>query len=421
MKSVFHNFLHLILIQVFGILTPIILTPFIIQKIGIEEYGVIATGQSLSVFFILLTDFGFNITTVRKLAQSQKDISRQTEIVQSVFSLKLILLTIATLLFLLLIHFIPHFKTHEGVYLTSLFLIAGQTFLPIWYYQGTDQLKKTSFPIFFTKLLTIIAMFVCIRSKIDSHWVNTIFGLGTLIGGIILYIPIFQKHRIKLRFKNIHALWNECKENLPVFFSNFCTVVYANSTLLIMGFMLDPKQLGLYSLADKLLQWIKSALVLIHNAVYPSLCKLVVEQPQQTIQFLTKTYRIVWPLVLSGALFFWWKTDWILSFFIDIQNQYPAYYQFLGFIIFMVSLNMPFFQTLLAWKKERPILGVVLLSSIISLTLNLLIVPIYGITGSLVILFCIETCITFSYFVLFKQFIKRLAPIETSTHPYEKV
>ena len=411
MKSVFHNFLHLILIQVFGILTPIILTPFIIQKIGIEEYGIIATGQSISVFFILLTDFGFNITTVRKLAQSQNDSSKQTEIVQSVFTLKLILLSLATTLYLLFIHFIPHFKKHEGVYLTSLFLIAGQTFLPIWYYQGTDQLKKTSLPIFFTKLLTIIAMFFCIRSKIDSRWVNTIFGLGTLIGGIFLYIPIFQKHKIKLRFMNMNALWVECKENLPVFSSNFCTVVYANSTLLVMGFILDPKQLGLYSLADKLLQWIKSGLVLIHNAVYPTLCKLVVEHPYQINQFLKKTYRLVWPLVLSGAIFFAWKTDWILSFFMDLENQYPVYFQFLGFIIFMVSLNMPFFQTLLAWKKEKPILVVVLLSSITSLALNILIVPSHGITGSLIILFCIETCITVTYFILFKYFIRRMVPM----------
>jgi O-antigen/teichoic acid export membrane protein len=187
-----------------------------------------------------------------------------------------------------------------------------------------------------------------------------------------------------------------------MFLTNVCTVVYANSTLLLMSFMLDPKLLGLYGLADKILQWTKSGLVLIHNAVYPTLCRLVIEEPKQVIQFLKKTYRLVWLLTLAGAIVFYLNADSILAFFIDDLTNIPAYFKFLGFIIFTVSLNMPFFQSLLAWKIERPVLWIVFVSSIISITMNLFLVKRFGIPASLWILFAIEACIALSYFILFR-------------------
>jgi O-antigen/teichoic acid export membrane protein len=180
--------------------------------------------------------------------------------------------------------------------------------------------------------------------------------------------------------------------------------MYANSTLLLMSFMLDPKLLGLYGLADKILQWTKSGLVLIHNAVYPTLCRLMVEQPKQVMQFLKKTYRLVWLLTLSGAFIFFTNAEWLLSFLVNDEVAVPDYFKFLGFIIFMVSLNMPFFQSLLAWKIERPILWVVFTSSIISISMNLLLVRRFGIPASLWILFGIETAIALTYFILFQQF-----------------
>lgn len=414
-KKVIHNFFQLVLIQAFGILTPILLTPIILQRVGLEQYGIIATAQSLSVFFILITDFGFNVTAVRKLAQAQQDPETQTVIVQSVITLKLFLLGIACITYCMLINLVPHFSQHSQVYLGSLMLIMGQCLLPIWYFQGTDQLKKTSAPIFFSKLLTIVSMWFWIQNPVDSWLVNLIFGAGTLTSGIILHIPIFKKHSIRFRSFNLNTLWQESRDNIPMFLTNVCTVMYANSTLLLMSFMLDPKLLGLYGLADKILQWIKSGLVLIHNAVYPTLCRLVVEQPKQVMPFLNKTYRLVWLLTFTGAVFFFINAEWLLSVFFHDEMSIPNYFKFLGFIIFMVSLNMPFFQSLLAWKIERPIFWVVFTSSIISISLNLLLVKKFGIPASLWILFGIETGIAFTYFILFRLLKPRLNNHNEST------
>jgi PST family polysaccharide transporter len=92
MKKFFKSFFSLGLIQVFGLLTPLILTPFIIHKVGLSVFGIIATAQSIVVFFNLITEFGFNTTTVRNLSQQKNNHIASEKIVTTVFYLKLILI-----------------------------------------------------------------------------------------------------------------------------------------------------------------------------------------------------------------------------------------------------------------------------------------------------------------------------------------
>ena len=72
-----------------------------------------------------------------------------------------------------------------------------------------------------------------------------------------------------------------------------------------------------------------------------------------------------------------------------------------GFLIFIVSLNMPFNQSLLALKKDWLVLRVVFFSSIISLLMNFLIVPKFGINGSILTMFVTETIVTCSFIYCF--------------------
>jgi O-antigen/teichoic acid export membrane protein len=62
---------------------------------------------------------------------------------------------------------------------------------------------------------------------------------------------------------------------------------------------------------------------------------------------------------------------------------------------------MPFNQSLLALKKDWMVLRIVFLSSVISLLLNFLIVPKYGVNGSIVTMFVTETIVTFSFLYCF--------------------
>lgn len=401
MKKFFKSFFSLGLIQVFGLLTPLILTPYIILKVGLSVFGIIATAQSIIVFFNLITEFGFNTTTVRNLSQQKDNHAESEKIVTTVFYLKLILLFIAFGVYFALIYWVPNFKNHFGIFLFSFSMVIGQTLLPIWYYQGTEKISKTTIPILIFKLLSIALIFICIKKPEDALYVNLIYGFCNLCAGVYLYIYIFKNYNFSLKYVHFSNIVNELKENMAMFLSNVSIVAYANSTIIILSFFISPVALGIYGVIDKILQLMKSVLVLVHNSVYPMICNIVKFEKETLIGFLKKIYFILWILVFSGAVFLYFFPNLILGYFIDNPSEGSNYLKYLGFLIFIVSLNMPFNQSLLALKKDWLVLRVVFFSSIISLLLNFLIVPKFGINGSILTMFVTETIVTCSFIYCF--------------------
>ena len=401
MKKFFKSFFSLGLIQVFGLLTPLILTPYIILKVGLSVFGIIATAQSIVVFFNLITEFGFNTTTVRNLSQQKNNHAESEKIVTTVFYLKLLLLFIAFGLYFALIYWVPNFKNHFGIFLFSFSMVIGQTLLPIWFYQGTEKISKTTLPILIFKLLSVALIFICIKNTEDALYVNLIYGFCNLCSGVYLYIYIFKNYNFSLKHVHFSNIVNELKENMAMFLSNLSIVAYANSTIIILSFFISPVALGVYGVIDKILQLMKSVLVLVHNSVYPMICNIMKFEKETLIGFLKKIYFSLWVLVLSGAIFLYFFPNLILGYFIDNPSEGSNYLKYLGFLIFIVSLNMPFNQSLLALKKDWLVLRVVFFSSVISLLLNFLIVPKYGVNGSILTMFITETIVTCSFIYCF--------------------
>jgi PST family polysaccharide transporter len=133
MRLVFKNLFSLGLVQGITLLAPLILTPYVISSVGIDKFGIITTAQTVATLITLLTDFGFNITAVRQIAQAEGNHAEIQRIVNVVFFLKLLLLIAAFILFIAVVLLAPQFRANFFIYLCSVMLVIGQTFLPVWY------------------------------------------------------------------------------------------------------------------------------------------------------------------------------------------------------------------------------------------------------------------------------------------------
>ena len=55
--------------QAVNYIAPLVLVPYLTRILGVEKYGVLGLAITVSQYLILLTDFGFNFTASRKIAQ----------------------------------------------------------------------------------------------------------------------------------------------------------------------------------------------------------------------------------------------------------------------------------------------------------------------------------------------------------------
>lgn len=420
MKSIFKNLISLFLIQGLGLLIPLILTPYIIQVLGVSLYGVVATAQSAAIIFALLTEFGFNITAVRRISQHKQDPAHVNQVVNDVFFLKLFLLSGTLLLFAAVIWLVPHFRVHAQLFLLSYAMVAGQALIPYWYFQGTEDLNKTVIPVSAGKLLSIALIFWLVKQPKDALLVNLIFGLTSVFSGIWLHILIYRKHRLSLKQVNRKTLWNELLGGLPIFLANIGVVAFANSTILILSFFVQPYLLGIYSIADRIIQLFRSLLILFHQVTYPRLCALIQEGNRKTMHFLKQTYGGIWLLVFTGCLILLTGAPYIILYFIKDPGALPTGIRILrqmSFICLIVSLNMPFYQLLLAYRNDWLTARVHIPAALVSLLLNLILVPFIGIAGSVITVYLIEASVTtlFVYFAIpyIRQLLKRIQGISS--------
>ena len=408
MKIVLQNLVSIGLVQGISLLIPLILAPFLINTIGVELFGIISTAQAIAVVCSIITEFGFNITAVRGIASARGNYNTIHQTVNDVFFLKIILLGVTSIIFLILILVVPAYRLYFFIYAGSFFLVIGQAFSPFWFFQGTESIKQTIPATIVFKFIALAMIMLLVKDKADAAYVNLIIGLTNLCSGLLLYRQIYRQFKISFKNVTFNSLKKEYQHSLVIFLSNVGVVIYSNSNFLILSFFLSPAALGIYSVVDKIIQVLRTLLIFIHQVTYPRLCNLLQEGDVHARHFLKRIYAVVFTgmFFISTLLFFF--PDFIAGYFIKDKitlAEAAILLKYVSFLPFIISINMPFFQSLLAYKKDWLTVKLFFICALCSIMLNFSITPFLKATGGIITMYVCESLVTVSIIILYYKLV----------------
>src|SRR5205085_9780796 len=104
-----YNFFSLGIVQAITSLLQLIVIPYVISKIGVDGFGVVAVAQVVMFYLSAVTEYGFNQTATREISIQRNDRLFVSKLFFKVIFSKLILCAISFLLLLLLFLFVPMF------------------------------------------------------------------------------------------------------------------------------------------------------------------------------------------------------------------------------------------------------------------------------------------------------------------------
>lgn len=268
-KLVAKNAAYLLTVQLCNYLLPFVVVPFLSRALGLEGYGKFALFVGIGSFLLVLIRFGFEFSATREISLHCDDRNQVGKIVAAVLLIKLGLFSIAALLYMSGLFWLADEK-----YLTlgvgGLLLLAGQTLLPLWYFQGMQRMQFVTIYTLASKVMYVALILLVVRAPEDFGLAVFLYGLAFFLAGlvslaqVVLEVPLsWNKATLKQSFFDA----------LPFFKSRFLVTAYTTAIVPILGVLGGPAQVAIYSVSEKLYMAAQSAFYPLANALYPYVAK----------------------------------------------------------------------------------------------------------------------------------------------------
>ena len=328
--------------------------PLLIQGIGVDQFGLVNLALAVIVLLNIMIGFGYNLSAPREIAVNQHNKVALSHLVSNIFSGKILLASLSTLIILLGVFGLDLFKEYQLILVYSILLLFSEATLPLWFFQGMEKMKLISIANVFSKLLYLMGIVLFIHSPEHSHWVNFIMGFFGLAVNLFLLFYIHTFLEIKFYRPQFSAIWLSLRENILFFFSNLTGYISVNGGLIILSFFARAETLGMYSLAERVVMVLRLFPALIIQAIFPNASKLFKSDITSFNSFLWKVYLrvLLFGAMIAASVYF------AAPFIIRVLSRSDLtesvmYLKLLSPVLFLSCLNIPNITLMLVADLKR--------------------------------------------------------------------
>jgi len=400
-KRLFENFVSLSVLQGLNYLLPLVTFPYLVRVLGAEKFGLLAFATATIDYFRILTDYGFNLSATRGISIHREDKAKLNEIFSAVMIIKFGLLTISFLLLAAIVFSFEKFRVDWQIYILTFGMVVGQTFFPVWFFQGMERMKYITFLNILAKALFTIAIFIFVKEQTDFWKVPLLNSLGFILAGIISLYLIIKNFNTNVTFPSKHIILEQMKEGWHIFVSTVAISLYTISTPFILGLFTNNTIVGYYSAADKIIQAIKGLLGPFSQTIYPFINKKVVVSKEAGLKIIRKITICVafFTFLLSISVFTFAQQ---VTFLVLGQSYIKSIIilKILAITPFLIGLSNVFgIQTMISFGRNRAFRNILICASVINIILSLLLVPAFSYLGSAIAVVIVEFFVTTSMFI----------------------
>lgn len=207
----FENIFSLVTIRGIEYILSFITFPYLVRVLGPEMFGSIAFTQGIIQYFILFTDYGFNLTGPREIAKHDSKEVRG-KIFAAILGAKVFLLGIATLVFLVMCYFFAVCSDYDvklfGVIYVS---VIGSVFFPIWFFQGIQQMRYITIVNTIARFISVISIFCLVKTSTDYIWAAFLQAVPGVIAAVISLYILYSYYPETLQLSSHNEIKNILK------------------------------------------------------------------------------------------------------------------------------------------------------------------------------------------------------------------
>ena len=270
-----------------------------------------------------------------------------------------------------------------------------------WFYQGIEDFKYVAIRGMVVKTISVILLFLLVKSKEDILWYGAYSVLGVLGGNIFNFVRLRKYlHKDMIEFRALHP-FSHLKPAIHIFAFNAIVSIYLQLNNVLLGFMKDAEAVGYFTAATKILVITMSLSSSLGAVIMPRTSNLIAENKIQ------KSYDFILALAMPltvGLIF----TSPSVILLLSGESFAPAILtsQIVALNILMVGISgVMGLQVLYPMGRINIVILCTFIGAVVNVVLNVLLIPVYGHNGTALAYMLAEVAVTVSMFIIGRRYI----------------
>lgn len=408
MRKLLANYLYTFGYQVFLMILPVFTLPYISRVLLPKGVGVNSWTYSISYYFVLLGVLGLTTYGQREVALWKHSRRRFRSTFWEIEIASIITTLISLIAYAVTIVILDRYQKYLLIYGISIF---ASLFDISWLFSGLEKFAILSFRNFIIKSLSVVTMFLFVKSHKDLGIYILIQVLTILISNISLWPPALRivGH---VQVRSLYFVFQRIKHSFSYFIPQISVSLYVTLNKVLLGFLAGTIQTGYFDSSDKIARLLFSAFMAISTVMMPRISSM----------FSQKQYAEIRSM-LSNVLFFSTLLILPISFLLAANSELivsvilgPKYMQMVNvlrisslILIPMSVANILGNQVLIPFNKIRTYTVSVMGGAIVNLVIDAPLILFNGANGAAMASFISEfTVMAFQIY-----FCKDVIPLHT--------
>lgn len=404
--QVVKNFLYNVSYQVLVIILPLITVPYVSNILGAEGIGNYAFTYSNMQYFVIFGMVGITLYGNRQIAYVRDDKEKLKNTFYSIYTLQLITTIISFILYLVFALVLNN-GNYRWLYIAQGINILAAIVDISWLFMGLEQFKRTVVRNTIVKLVSLVSIFIFVKSSNDTIIYTIILGLSSLLGNLTFWFYIPKEigfNKMKISNLSFHL-----KSSLALFIPQIAIQIYVLLDRTMLGVMTNTVQVGYYDNSQKIVKLVLTIATAVGTVMMPKIANTVASGDMEKVKYYIKN-SFFFVSALSIPLMFglmgvanelapWFFTNK----FSGIENLIVMGSPIILAISWSNVLGM---QLLVPLNRTREFTVSVTAGSIANFVLNLFMLRKFGAIGACISTIVAEFTVTIVQFYLVRDFIR---------------
>ena len=401
-KSITKNYIYNLAYQILVIIMPIITTPYLARTLGPEGTGIYSFTISIVTYFISFGSLGIAMYGQREIAYVQDDVRKRSKVFYELVLLRLLTMSVSIFVF----YIIYGIRGEYAIYYRILLLEMLAYCVDIsWFFQGIEQFKKTATRNMSVKILSVISVFIFVKTRDDVDKYLLIYVFTTLFGNISLWLGL-KRYIQKVSFKEL-KIFSQIKPTIAMFIPQIAIQIYTVLDKTMIGAILgDMSEVGYYEQTQKIVKVLLTIITSLGAVMMPRIAKCFADGNNEQIKaYMDKTFRFVY--MLAFPLIFGLITvsdNFVPIFYGAGYDKVKILLKIMSLIIVFIGLsNVTGSQYLLSTKRQKQFTISVICGAIANAILNFIFIKYFKSVGAVIATVIAEFIVTAVQFYFIRK------------------